>query len=850
MMAANRIRSWVYSIRTRLLVLLLTLTMISVGTFAYLGISGIQQAGRSAEGAGSETLRAQAQEYLIQLTQANAAKSDLILQRVRRDAEILAQYTASIFDNPTAFWDSQYWRAAEHMTDGPDGQFYNSTEDVTSIFIPNFVERDDLLLDTLEASAYLDFALPNIYEGDPNSVAVYLGTEGEITRYYPNIGLGTILPADFQVTGRPWYVSAAPEQDPQRETTWSEVYDDATGRGLLVTAAAPVYLSNGGFFGVIGIDVTLADLRAEIEQTPFAAGGYLFLVDREGRAIALPRRGYQDILGRPPELDEFGPPLDTAPSSFATSVLEPMLKGLTGFATLNLGGRELFAAYAPLESTGWSIGSIVEAEQMLAAIADLRVEVERSTDRLIARRFLPIGAAILVAVVLIGLFWSGRLTSPIQKLAATARQIGSGNLEAVVTEAGDTRTTEIRILAQALNTMRQQLRELIGSLEGRVADRTYELERRARQLEAAAEVAHAATAVLDPRTLISQVVQLISERFGFYHAGLFLLDEPQEYAVLRAASSEGGRRMLARRHRLRVGQEGIVGYVTARGQARIALDVGEDAVFFDNPDLPETRSEMALPLRVRGQIIGALDVQSTQEAAFTTEDVAVLQTLADQVALAISNAQLYRQAQERLEELRRAYGEYSQRAWIEAAQAGQVLGFRYTPQGVLADAEVWYPEMSEALQPAPVAGQRPEPAEGQRPEPAEGQRPEPAEGQRDDGDAEGQPAALALPIQVHGQDIGVLDVRKPAGASQWEPEETELVHAVVEQLGLALESARLYQDAQRRAAREQLVSEITARMHETLDVDSILQTAVREMGKTLGLHDVTIRLEVDKDRTD
>ncbi len=126
------------------------------------------------------------------------------------------------------------------------------------------------------------------------------------------------------------------------------------------------------------------------------------------------------------------------------------------------------------------------------------------------------------------------------------------------------------------------------------------LQRRAIQLQTAAEVSRDASAVRDLPELLNRIVTLIRDRFGFYHAGIFLLDDAQEYAVLQAASSEGGRRMLARGHRLTVGETGIVGYVTGTGEARIALDVGEDAAFFDNPDLPATRSEMALP-RVRGQ---------------------------------------------------------------------------------------------------------------------------------------------------------------------------------------------------------------------------------------------------------
>ncbi|HDQ71379.1 MAG TPA: GAF domain-containing protein, partial [Chloroflexi bacterium] len=179
-----------------------------------------------------------------------------------------------------------------------------------------------------------------------------------------------------------------------------------------------------------------------------------------------------------------------------------------------------------------------------------------------------------------------------------------------------------------------------------------EIQRRATQLAAAAEVARDATSILDVDALLNQTVHLISEQFEFYHAGVFLVDDNQEYAVLHAASSEGGQKMLAKGHKLPVGKVGIVGNVAATGEPHIALDVGEDAVHFANPDLPETHSEMGLPLKVRNQVIGVLDVQSIQEAAFSEEDVAVLQTLADQLAAAIVNARLFQNV--RTDAMRRA----------------------------------------------------------------------------------------------------------------------------------------------------------------------------------------------------
>lgn len=168
-----------------------------------------------------------------------------------------------------------------------------------------------------------------------------------------------------------------------------------------------------------------------------------------------------------------------------------------------------------------------------------------------------------------------------------------------------------------------------------------DLQRRNAQLIASSEVSKAATQILEPQELLLRCVDLIRTHFGFYYAAIFLVDEVGEWAVLRAATGDAGHTLMQKGHRLGVGSQSMVGWVTANNAARIALDVGEEAIRFDNPLLPKTRSEMALPLTVRGEVIGALDVQSTALNAFTPEDIKTIQMMADQVAIAIENARLF-----------------------------------------------------------------------------------------------------------------------------------------------------------------------------------------------------------------
>jgi GAF domain-containing protein len=365
----------------------------------------------------------------------------------------------------------------------------------------------------------------------------------------------------------------------------------------------------------------------------------------------------------------------------------------------------------------------------------------------------------------------------------------------------------------------RELRDQRAGLEERVAERTAELTQRTAQLQTVTQVARGATVVQDVDLLLGQTMQLISDTFGFYHIGVFLVDETGGYAVLRAASSEGGRRLLAQRHRLRVGQETIVGRVASDGQHRIVRAGRAEGQILYEPNLSDARAEAALPLRAGGEIVGVLDVMSTDDGAFGEEQVSVLQTLADQIAVAISNARLFRQVQASLEAMRRAYGEMGLEAWQELLRTTS-LAERYDPSGMLLSGGAPGELANAAMR----------------------------EGNIVLGEADSS-SAIAAPIQVRGgQVIGVLDARKPRGAGDWSPQELELLQSLVDQLGVALDGAQLYQDSQERAERERVIGEVSARMRETLTVDAVLQAAVREIGEALGIDEVEVRMRSGSQR--
>lgn len=366
----------------------------------------------------------------------------------------------------------------------------------------------------------------------------------------------------------------------------------------------------------------------------------------------------------------------------------------------------------------------------------------------------------------------------------------------------------------------QSLQELNLNLENRIASRTAELElanqrneRRARQFEAIAQVTRATLSIQDENELLPRLAQVISEQFGFYHTGIFLLDESRENAVLRASNSEGGKRMLARGHALKVGQTGIVGYVTATGAPRVALDVGADAVFFNNPDLPNTHSEAALPLVVAGEVIGALDVQSTEANAFTKEDVEVLSILADQVSVAIQNARSFTQTQKLLEEAKRSVGEAIQESWRVLQTEEKYIGYRVSGSTLKPiDRPLETPQVSEAFTKGEIVT------------------------------TSGKDASLAIPIRLRGEVIGVMDLKMP-GKHTWDPDEVDIARAVAERLSLAIETATLLQSTRRRAEIERLTSDISALIGSSSQFEIILKTAAQELSKALGASDVLVQIE-------
>jgi len=419
--------------------------------------------------------------------------------------------------------------------------------------------------------------------------------------------------------------------------------------------------------------------------------------------------------------------------------------------------------------------------------------------------------AILIAIAAVAISASS-IAEPISVLATTAESFAAGELSA---RASIDRRDEIGALGKAYDQMAEQLQDIIGKLEQRVADRTKDLESQSLRLRASAEIARDAASSHNLTELLDKAGVLILNRFELYHTGIFILDNNKEFAVLTASPTEAGKQMIANNHKLRVGEVGIVGRVAFTEEPRITLDTGADAVFFNNPSLPKTRSEMALPLKVENRMIGVLDVQSEQPQAFDDDDIAIMQILADQLATAIERARLLQQVEQNLSDLQKAYGQFTREGWKTLGESGLLTktGYRF-----------------DNIRIQPIS----EP-------PAHGDEVMKTGSTviRDRVHTGADENKVAIPIKLRGQTIGVVSANLKDGFTQNTITTLELA---IERLAQSLESARLYEQARMRADREQSIAQVSANISSATEFDTILRTTVEEVGKSLGDAEVSIQI--------
>ena len=358
-------------------------------------------------------------------------------------------------------------------------------------------------------------------------------------------------------------------------------------------------------------------------------------------------------------------------------------------------------------------------------------------------------------------------------------------------------TLSIAALVNGLQRGLKEKEELAGNLEKQrnlleetVQSRTADIQRRLIQVRTAAEISRVISRLKEPDSLFFQVADLVRDRFELYYVGIFVTEPSRRYAVLRAGTGEAGRVMLDQGHRLAIGGNSMIGWCISNRQPRIALDVGEEAVRFNNPFLPNTRSEVALPILSHTDVLGAISFQSERSRAFDQNDIMVLQGIADSLAVAVENANLFNELSENLDEIRSLNRNYLQKAWTDVISETGELSFAY--------------ESGAAARP---------------------NRPT---------------HSIQVPLMLRDQVIGQVTLE--TDHEHLTDEDTAYLDAVTTQTAIALENARLVQESEWRVFQERKLNEMTAEFHRAVTLDGILKAAVEQLGQLPSVAEVSIQL--------
>jgi GAF domain-containing protein len=791
----------------------------------------------------------------MDLLSAETHNASYSLEHVAEDVDSSARYVAQLFNEQTILAPDKYWDATQRLTELPGGQLDNPNTEAASVFIPSNVSLTDRLASDLNTVIHLDLLDPPHMLTDSNVVSLYFITPQGATVYYPNIDLANIVPADFDVTSQIFYQIAVPKNNPERKNVWTPPYQDPAGTGLIVTNVSPVYDQYGNFRGVMAADLQLAEITNSISQIKVEQTGFAFLIDSAGRVIAMPEQGYEDFN----LVKEVIAPNESPKQSLLNHgspdlqvTIQKMTHGERGLENVNIHGEEHYLAFAPLPITGYSIGLAVPVAEVNAPLIQVNQTVANEV-----RSTLNFGILFVLVVamgaILVSVSLSRTLTSPLEDLTKAAQQISAGDLEQTIQV---TSRDEFGLLANTFNHMATQLRELISSLEQRVADRT-------KALATSSEVSRRLSTILEQRQLVIEVVEQVQSAFNYYHAHIYLLNEGSGDLIMAGGTGDAGAALLGSGHRVNKGR-GLVGRAAETNTTVLVSDVSKDPNWLPNPLLPETKSEIAVPISVGGQVLGVLDVQDDKTNGLQQNDADVLQSIANQVAIALQNTRQYQQAQKRAVELA-SVAEVSTAASKELDIQKMLEKVVYLTQrrfGLYHAHVFLYDENTEKLQIVACGWQEGDEHEGTHGTaviPLQQEQSLVARAARTRqvvivndvySDVGWLPnpllpdtrAEMAIPLLLGNQMLGVLDVQSDH-LNAFSEEDANIQTTLASQVATALQNARLIADAQRQVERESMLNTIGQKIQSAATIEVALKTAARELGHILGMKPTLIALD-------
>ncbi|GIK38708.1 MAG: hypothetical protein BroJett011_25410 [Chloroflexota bacterium] len=591
------------------------------------------------------------------------------------------------------------------------------------------------------------------------------------------------------------------DQVGQEQRFTSEVYFDEETSEPLVILAVPVKDVFGDFQGALLAEVNLKFMWDVVDRLQVGETGTAYVVNKQGDLIAFgdaARVLKGENLAQLTEVAEF---------------VNGSNEDESQLYYIGINGSPVTAAYVPLGTPDWAVVTEIPVE-----------EAYRGSFYSAA---IILGSILLITVLAagIGVYASRYLTKPLLNLTQTATRLAAGEIGLQAATEGP---AEVGQLASAFNAMTTQLRELIGSLEERVAARTH-------RLETIAALSERLTAILDFEQLLQEMVDEIKEKFDYYHAQVYTLDDPGQNLVLAAGVGEAGAQMRAKGHHIPLdAATSLVARAARTGEVVRVDNVREAPDWLPNPLLPETYSEMAVPISSEEQVVGVLDVQQNRVAGLDEGDASLLRSLAGQVAIAVRNARLFTQTQAALDKAQTLQRLYMGETWERLIATRPTMDYEYRHGSLPPLAEITTPEAVAALQQGQTVK-----LETERKQVADGKlnaTEEPAP------DPSSAPIALATPLKLRDEVIGILGLHAPDSQRSWTEDEIALVESVGEQMALAIENARLFEDTQRSAWRDQVVSETTAKVWSSAEIEEVLKTAVAQLGDKLRASEVVIRL--------
>jgi len=569
-----------------------------------------------------------------------------------------------------------------------------------------------------------------------------------------------------------------------------------------VIAASPLTADQGEVIGILAGRANLDNLsKVFTEKTGLGKTSEIYLVGSNG------------ILLTPINSPELHVEKSLIHSSGITTALQNLPNDSMEYS--NYQGIPVIGSYYWLPN----LQAVILAEIYKSEVLESAREAQVLTILIV------IGSIILTIIA--AFIISRTLTQPLTELTQIAGQIADGNLNI---RAATDRKDETGPIAVVLNDMTAQVQNLSGTLEEHVTERTHQLQSKNEQLISAMDVSKSLISTSNTREMIQQVVELIQQRLNLYFVGLYLIDDKQKYAVLKAGTGQDGLAMVKRGHRIRIEERSMVGWSIVNNQAQVLLEAEQESSRLNTHELPVTLSEASISLRSGGQVLGAFYFQSSDPGTFDEEMITVLQTISDQVALVLDNSRLYSEIQQSIVIDLKKYSKTTHMSWLEKLCA--------LPVGNQLD--------SIGLIPAKALDQG------------------------------NEGWVKKVPIKIHGRTIGYINTQKCSEKRSeidkqpfeettgeisnfdqdieiWKPEELASLETLANQMGDRLDSVRFIESTHHSPERERLISEVSNRIRASLDVQTVIQTAVKEIRDALRLQEVELRIGMgenpDKDHT-